>query len=111
VLTHFFAGFPILPEALLLLVRVGRARPRGLMLAVEFPNHEIAETVQWACFQRGLLVLECGAASIRLSPPLVVSDAEVTTALRLFGEAIDDVAARRTTLERDAAAADGANRR
>ena len=86
-------------------------RGRGLMLAVEFPNHEIAETVQWACFQRGLLVLECGAASIRLSPPLVVSDAEVTTALRLFGEAIDDVAARRTTLERDAAAADGANRR
>ncbi len=34
VLTHFFAGFLILPEALLLLVRVGTARPRGLMLAL-----------------------------------------------------------------------------
>jgi 4-amino-4-deoxy-L-arabinose transferase-like glycosyltransferase len=33
VLTHFFAGFLILPEALLLVVRVGRAQRRGLILA------------------------------------------------------------------------------
>ena len=30
------------------------------MLGVEFDTAEHAEEVQWACFERGLLVLECG---------------------------------------------------
>ena len=64
------------------------------MIAVEFPTAEIAEAVQWACFQRGLLVLECGSSSVRLSPALTVSSAEVETALRLFGEAVTVVAGR-----------------
>ena len=67
-------------------------RGKGLMLGVEFDTAEHAEAVQWACLQRGLLVLESGKSSIRLSPPLVVSEAEVETALRVFGEAVADVA-------------------
>jgi 4-aminobutyrate aminotransferase len=67
-------------------------RGKGLMLGVEFDTAEHAEEVQWACFERGLLVLECGKASVRLAPALVVSEAEMTTALRIFGEAIEAVA-------------------
>jgi 4-aminobutyrate aminotransferase len=74
---------------------VNDVRGKGLMIAVEFPTAEIAEAVQWACFQRGLLVLECGSSSVRLSPALTVSSAEVETALRLFGEAVAAVAAPR----------------
>jgi 4-aminobutyrate aminotransferase-like enzyme len=33
-------------------------------------------------------VLECGEATIRLCPPLIVDEAAVDTAIRLFGEAI-----------------------
>lgn len=66
-------------------------RGKGLMLGIEFDTSEHAEEVQWACFTRGLLVLECGRSAVRLSPPLVVTDAEVTTALRILGEAVASV--------------------
>jgi 4-aminobutyrate aminotransferase len=67
-------------------------RGRGLMLGVEFDTAEHAEEVQWAAFQRGLLVLECGKSSVRMSPALTVSEAEMATALRIFGEAVAAVA-------------------
>jgi 4-aminobutyrate aminotransferase len=67
-------------------------RGKGLMLGVEFDTAEHAEEVQWACFERGLLVLESGRSSVRLSPALTVSEAEMTTALRLFVEAVAHVA-------------------
>ena len=67
-------------------------RGKGLMLGVEFDTAEHAEAVQWACFERGLLVLECGKSSVRMSPALVVSEAEMTTALRIFAEAVAAVA-------------------
>jgi 4-aminobutyrate aminotransferase len=67
-------------------------RGKGLMLGVEFDTAEHAEEVQWAAFERGLLVLECGKSSVRMSPPLTVSEAEMATALRLFGEAVAKVA-------------------
>ncbi len=38
------------------------------MIGVEFDTPEHAEEVQWACFVRGLLVLECGRSSVRMSP-------------------------------------------
>ena len=68
-------------------------RGKGLMLGVEFDTADHAEAVQWACFERGLLVLECGKSSVRMSPPLTVSEAEMATALRLFAEAAEAAAA------------------
>ena len=70
-------------------------RGKGLMLGVEFDTAEHAEAVQWACFERGLLVLECGKSSVRMSPALTVSEAEMETALRIFGEAVAEVAGER----------------
>jgi 4-aminobutyrate aminotransferase len=67
-------------------------RGRGLMLAIELDTPDHAEELQWACFQRGLLALECGVSSIRLSPPLVVSEREVDAAVRLLGESLAQVA-------------------
>jgi 4-aminobutyrate aminotransferase len=71
---------------------VREVRGLGLMLGVEFDTPEHAEEVQWACFERGLLVLECGRSSVRLSPPLVVSEAETATAVGIFAEAVAQVA-------------------
>jgi 4-aminobutyrate aminotransferase len=67
-------------------------RGLGLMLGIEFDTPDHAEEVQWACFERGLLVLECGKSSVRMSPPLTVTEAEMSTALRILGEAIATVA-------------------
>jgi 4-aminobutyrate aminotransferase len=85
------------------LVELGRIRDRfpslvtdvrgkGLMLGVEFDTPDHAEEVQWEAFQKGLLVLECGKSSVRMSPPLIVTEAEMATGLRLFGEAVAAVA-------------------
>ena len=63
-------------------------RGKGLMLGVEFDTADHAEEVQWACFELGLLVLECGHSSVRMSPALTVSQAEMETALRIFAEAV-----------------------
>jgi 4-aminobutyrate aminotransferase len=60
----------------------------GLMLGVEFASHEAAEAVQEAAFHRGLLTLECGESSLRFSPPLIVSEAEVDVALEVFAVAV-----------------------
>ncbi|MBI3746327.1 MAG: aminotransferase class III-fold pyridoxal phosphate-dependent enzyme, partial [Chloroflexi bacterium] len=80
-------------------------RGRGLMIGVEFDTLPHAEEVQWAAFQRGLLVLECGKSSVRLSPALTVSEREMATALRIFGEAVAEVSTRADVLAREAAAA------
>ena len=72
---------------------VGRdVRGRGLMIGIEFDSHERAEAVQWEAFQRGLLVLGSGPKSIRMSPPLTVSETEMATAIRLFDEVVAAVA-------------------
>ncbi len=64
-------------------------RGTGLMLGVELASHEAAEAVQEAAFHSGLLTLECGESSLRFSPPLIVTEAEVDTAVRLFADALD----------------------
>jgi 4-aminobutyrate aminotransferase len=81
---------PLAPRYARLITEV---RGRGLMIGVEFDTPEHAEEVQWAAFQRGLLVLECGRSSVRLSPALTVDEAEMTTALEIFGQALAHVAA------------------
>jgi len=80
-------------------------RGRGLMLGVEFDSPETAEEVQYAAFERGLLVLECGVQTVRMCPPLLVDEAEMATGIRIFGEAIDAVAQHPSTVARHAAAA------
>jgi 4-aminobutyrate aminotransferase len=80
-------------------------RGKGLMIGVEFSSPELAEEVQWACFERGLLVLECGRQTVRLCPPLVASSSDVETAVRIFGEAVTAVAAHPAEIARQAAAA------
>jgi 4-aminobutyrate aminotransferase len=72
--------------------QVRDVRGKGLMIGVQFDSGEMAEAVQWACFERGLLVLEAGDDVVRLSPPLIVDADEVDTAVRIFSEAVADVA-------------------
>jgi 4-aminobutyrate aminotransferase len=67
-------------------------RGKGLMIGIEFDTAEHAEAVQWEAFQKGLLVLECGKSSVRMSPALTVTEAEMSTGLGLFAEAVGAVA-------------------
>jgi len=68
-----------------------QVRGRGLMIGVDLPDHDAAEALQHACFERGLLVLTCGQRSIRLAPPLVVTAAQADTALAILGDALNSL--------------------
>ncbi|MEV5692556.1 acetyl ornithine aminotransferase family protein [Micromonospora globbae] len=60
----------------------------GLMIGTEYATPEIAASVQQQAFRRGLLMLDCGEKSIRISPPLVITEEETRTGLNLLGEAL-----------------------
>ncbi|MVA77060.1 aminotransferase class III-fold pyridoxal phosphate-dependent enzyme [Auraticoccus sp. F435] len=64
----------------------------GLMIGLQLVSGAAAEALQQACFTRGLLVLEAGEDVVRMSPPLVVTAAEVRTALGVLAEALAEVA-------------------
>jgi 4-aminobutyrate aminotransferase len=70
-------------------------RGKGLMIGIQFDSGETAEAVQMRAFDLGLLVLEAGDDAVRMSPPLVVSQAEAATAVRILSESVDFVAANR----------------
>ena len=65
----------------------------GLFIGIEFPDGQVANVVQNRCFEKGLLVLEAGENVVRVSPPLVLRADEAETGLRLFSEAVAEIAA------------------
>lgn len=75
---------------------VGDVRGLGMMLGVEFvtdketlaPAPELRDKIEYACYERGLIILGCGANTIRWSPPLILSKQNVDVALAIFDEAI-----------------------
>jgi len=70
-------------------------RGKGLMIGVQLDSGDTAEAVQMQAFDRGLLILEAGDDCVRMSPPLVVSQAEAETAVRIFTESVAYVAEHR----------------
>ncbi|ADJ14157.1 class-III pyridoxal-phosphate-dependent aminotransferase [Halalkalicoccus jeotgali] len=64
-------------------------RGKGLMLAVEFDSKERRTAVVKAGLQRGLLTLGCGHSTIRLLPPLDVTEREIDLGISLFRDAIE----------------------
>jgi 4-aminobutyrate aminotransferase len=75
---------------------IREVRGKGLMIGMELvradgsqqPDPALCEAVIQACFRRGLLLLSCGASTIRFCPPLVVSDEQCATAVEIVGEAL-----------------------
>ena len=65
----------------------------GLLLGIQFDSGATAAAVEHAAFRRGLLVLTAGDDVVRMSPPLVVTEAQAAAAARIFAESIEEVAA------------------
>ncbi|HEX5566127.1 MAG TPA: diaminobutyrate--2-oxoglutarate transaminase family protein [Streptomyces sp.] len=93
---------------------IGDVRGRGLMIGVELvdpegapdacgarpPAPRTAAEVRAACLERGLIV-ELGGrydSTVRLLPPLVITDEEATAVLERLTDAVAEVTARRTAL-------------
>ncbi len=78
---------------------VGDVRGRGLMIGIELvknketrePAAELRNRVEMLAFERGLMILGCGETSIRLCPPLIVSEEEATVALDILEDVLTQV--------------------
>ncbi|MFN2591057.1 MAG: aminotransferase class III-fold pyridoxal phosphate-dependent enzyme [Actinomycetota bacterium] len=67
-------------------------RGRGLMIGIEFADAATADAVEQECFRRGVLTLRAGDATIRMSPPLVINEAQARAGLDVFDQACEAVA-------------------
>ena len=78
---------------------VGDVRGRGLMIGIELvkdkatrePAQALRNRVETLAFERGLMILGCGETSIRLCPPLIVSEHEAMVALDILEESLAEV--------------------
>ena len=78
---------------------IGDVRGKGLMIGVEFvtedgsPNPEAVEAIRARCLEAGVLLSPCGPLSqtIRLAPPLVITEEQIDRFLQIFGAALDAV--------------------
>jgi 4-aminobutyrate aminotransferase len=75
---------------------IGDVRGKGLMVGIELVSDRqtkeraVKERDQLVdeCFKRGLLVLGAGRNTLRMSPPLVLSQAQADTAVRIIDESL-----------------------
>jgi 4-aminobutyrate aminotransferase len=76
---------------------VGDVRGLGLMIGVEIvtdkktkaiAGKERDRIVDHLCFERGVLMLGCGETTIRLSPPLIITQEQADIAMDVLEESI-----------------------
>jgi 4-aminobutyrate aminotransferase len=76
---------------------IGQVRGLGLMIGVEFvkdqetkePDHQLRDQIVDLAFEHGLLMLGCGKSTIRISPPLNITEEEMRQGLSIFEKAIN----------------------
>jgi 4-aminobutyrate aminotransferase-like enzyme len=80
--------------------RINRLLGKGLIVAVLFhdpqtgePDGEFTSRVAERCMQKGLLVVHTGRESIKIGPPLTISDEALLEGVSVMGEAIAEVEA------------------
>ena len=74
-----------------------RVEGRGMIAAMIFNQDdtsigsEIASKISWECFKRGVFVVHTGRESIKLGPPLIITDEALIESLDVIEEVIDIV--------------------
>ena len=78
---------------------IGEVRGRGLMIGMELvaedrtPAAALCDALVTRAFHNGLLLLSCGASTVRFMPPLCVSQVEIEEAFNLLRLALDEALA------------------
>jgi 4-aminobutyrate aminotransferase len=94
---------------------VGDVRGRGLMIGIELvkdkatrePAAAQRNRVETLAFERGLMVLGCGENSIRLCPPLIVTEQQAMVALDILEDALTKAESEHLPVSESAAVAVG----
>ena len=79
--------------------RISGLLGKGLIAAILFrtpqsgePDGQFASKVAELCMQKGLLVVHTGRESIKIGPPLTITDSALLEGVSVLGEAISEVA-------------------
>jgi 4-aminobutyrate aminotransferase len=104
---HFMANAARVGEHLLARLRalaarhavIGEVRGKGLMIGVELvldpvskvPAAKLCDALITCAFHHGLLLLSCGASTVRLMPPLLITEAEADEAVFLLEKSLLEV--------------------
>jgi 4-aminobutyrate aminotransferase len=94
--SHLLAGLRSLQDRH---PRIGDVRGVGLMLAVDLvadrvtrePDHDLLARVLRRAFEKGLVLLGCGASAVRIAPPLIVGRDEADAAVAILDEVLSEV--------------------
>ena len=78
---------------------IGEVRGKGLMIGMELigsdaartPARKLCDALITRAFHNGLLLLSCGASTVRFMPPLNVSVPEIDEAVALLRTSLDEV--------------------
>ena len=78
---------------------IGDVRGKGLMIGVELVRDRLTKepavvernTVVQECFRKGLLLLGCGASTIRVCPPLVIDQQDADTAVEILDVVLSEI--------------------
>ena len=77
---------------------MGDVRGKGLMIGVEFVKDkatkergiDLRNAMVHSAFEHGLLLLGCGRNTVRITPPLNVTEAEINEGLEIFEAAVTE---------------------
>jgi 4-aminobutyrate aminotransferase len=78
---------------------IGEIRGIGLMLAVDLvkdretrePNGDLLQKVLYRAFEKGVAFLGCGASSVRIAPPLIITEKEADTAVEVLDQVLAEL--------------------
>jgi 4-aminobutyrate aminotransferase len=59
--------------------------------ATREPDHDLLARVLRRAFEKGLVLLGCGASAVRIAPPLIVGRDEADAAVALLDEVLSEV--------------------
>jgi L-lysine 6-transaminase len=71
--------------------KIINVRGRGLMCAFDLPTPEKRDELKNKLFSNGLIILGCGASTIRFRPPLIISSKEVDEAINIIEKTVKTI--------------------
>jgi 4-aminobutyrate aminotransferase len=79
---------------------VGDVRGKGLMIGTEIvedkdtkkPAGEKAKEIMMRCWKRGIAIITCGASTLRIAPPLIITREIVDSGMDIIEDVIKEVA-------------------
>jgi len=68
--------------------KISNVRGLGLMCAFDLPTPEKRDDLRKRLYTNGLIVLGCGATTIRFRPPLIISSEEIDKILEIIDKTV-----------------------